>query len=285
MTYRRDRLRHRARLLLDAIYLKYHYDFRGYAIASLKRRLTVALERFGFAPCPSCKTACCTSRRPLPRLLDYLTVQVSDMFRDPAYFRSLRETGRPAAANLPVAEGLGGRLQHRGGGLFPGDPAARGGPARAHDALRHRHQYCSAGEGPPRRLRHRQRIAAFTENHRKSGARCSLSDHYTAAYGSAIFDQTLRRNIVFSDHSLATDSVFAEVQLVSCRNVLIYFNRDLQDRAVKLFADALCRRGFLGIGAQRVAAFFARADDFDEFVAEDRIYQRRDEGGQRDRAE
>jgi len=80
-----------------------------------------------------------------------------------------------------------------------------------------------------------ERIAGFTEAHRKSGSNSSLSDYYTAAYGRAVFDKSLREHIVFSDHSLATDSVFAEVQLVSCRNVLIYFNRDLQDRAVGLF--------------------------------------------------
>ena len=88
------------------------------------------------------------------------------------------------------------------------------------------------------------RIAGFTVHHRESGAKSSLSDYYTAAYGGAIFDKSLREHIVFSDHSLATDSVFAEVQLVSCRNVLIYFNRTLQDRAIGLFRDSLCRQGF-----------------------------------------
>ena len=88
-----------------------------------------------------------------------------------------------------------------------------------------------------------ERMAGFTDNHRKSGARSSLSDYYTAAYDRAVFDKSLKENMVFSDHSLATDSVFAEVQLMSCRNVLIYFNRELQDRALGLFHDALCREG------------------------------------------
>ena len=82
---------------------------------------------------------------------------------------------------------------------------------------------------------------------------------------------------MFSDHSLATDSVFAEVQLVSCRNVLIYFNRELQDRAVGLFRDALCRKGFLGIGAKESLRFSSHADAFAELVREDRIFQKRDE--------
>ena len=121
------------------------------------------------------------------------------------------------------------------------------------------------------------RIAGFTDNHRRSGGRSSLSDYYTAAYGRAVFDKSLKKHMVFSDHSLATDSVFAEVQLVSCRNVLIYFNRELQDRAIRLFRDALCRKGFLGIGAKESLRFSACADAFDELVREDRIYQRKDQ--------
>jgi chemotaxis protein methyltransferase CheR len=81
--------------------------------------------------------------------------------------------------------------------------------------------------------------------------------------------------VLFSDHSLATDSVFAEVQLITCRNVLIYFDRILQDRAVALFRDSLCRKGFLGLGAQETLAFSIHAAEFSEFVREERIYQRR----------
>ena len=105
-----------------------------------------------------------------------------------------------------------------------------------------------------------ERIAGFTANHHKSGARTSLSDYYTAAYGRAVFDKSLKEHIVFSDHSLATDSVFAEVQLVSCRNVLIYFDRTLQDRALGLFHDSLCRKGFLGIGSKESMRFSSQAD-------------------------
>ena len=121
------------------------------------------------------------------------------------------------------------------------------------------------------------RISGFTENHLKSGARKSLSEYYTAAYGGAVFDKSLKQSIVFSDHSLATDSVFAEVQLVSCRNVLIYFNRELQDRAIGLFSEALCRKGFLGIGAKESLRFSSHSDAFVEVVRDDRIFQRRED--------
>ena len=118
------------------------------------------------------------------------------------------------------------------------------------------------------------RIAGFTVNHRESGASSSLSDYYPAAYGRAIFDKSLRDHIVFSDHSLATDSVFAEVQLVSCRNLLIYFNRALQDRALKLFHESLCRNGFLGIGSKESLRFSSYHEAFHPFVSEDRIYRK-----------
>jgi chemotaxis protein methyltransferase CheR len=108
-----------------------------------------------------------------------------------------------------------------------------------------------------------------------SGGKTSLSDYYTAAYGAAVFDKSLRQQAVFSDHSLVTDSVFAEVQFVSCRNVLIYFDRALQDRAIGLFKDSLGRQGFLGLGAKESLRFSRDADAFSEFVREARIYQKR----------
>ncbi len=91
-----------------------------------------------------------------------------------------------------------------------------------------------------------------------------------------MFDKSLKQNIVFSDHSLATDSVFAEVHLVSCRNVLIYFNRELQDRAIGLFRDALCRRGFLGIGAKETLRFSSHATPSPSSSRDDRIFQKQD---------
>jgi chemotaxis protein methyltransferase CheR len=111
----------------------------------------------------------------------------------------------------------------------------------------------------------------------KAGGRASLSDYYTAAYGRAVFDKSFRQHIVFSDHNLATDSVFAEVHLASCRNVLIYFNREFQDRAVGLFRDALCRKGFLGIGMKESLRFSRHARSFLSVVYEDWIFQKSDE--------
>jgi chemotaxis protein methyltransferase CheR len=119
------------------------------------------------------------------------------------------------------------------------------------------------------------RIQLFTENHQKSGGKSSLSDYYTAAYGAASFDKTLRSRTVFSDHSLVSDTAFAEMHFISCRNVLIYFDRPLQDRAIGVFKDALARKGFLGLGAKESLRFSNHSPAFTDFSQPERIYQKR----------
>jgi chemotaxis protein methyltransferase CheR len=263
-------------LLLDAMYLKYHYDFRGYAMASLKRRLQRAIEHFGCRTVSQLQDRVLHESAAFPVLLDFLTLPVSEMFRDPSYFRSLREQVVPLLRTYPS-------LKVWVAGCSTGEEVYSLAILLREEGLLAR-TLIYATDINPRRLQEAEagvyaidRLPGFTENHRKSGARSSLSDHYTAAYDRAIVDKSFRRHIVFSDHSLATDSVFAEVQLVSCRNVLIYFNRALQDRALGLFRDALCRKGFLGIGAKESLRFSSHSDAFADVVRDDRIYQKRDD--------
>lgn len=263
------------RLLIDAVFLKYHYDFRGYAQASLRRRLRTAMTRFECSTLSQLQDRLLHEPAVFPQLLDYLTVQVSEMFRDPSYFRSLRETVVPLLRTYPslkiwVAGCSTGEEVYSLAILLREEGLLERTLIYATDINAQALQKAEAG------VYDIDRIAGFTENHRRSGARSSLSDYYTAAYGRAVFDKALRRHIVFSDHSLATDSVFAEMQLVSCRNVLIYFNRELQDRAIGLFRESLCRRGFLGIGAKESLRFSTHAESFDELVRVDRIFQKRE---------
>ena len=211
------------RLLVDAIYLKYHYDFRGYAAASLKRRLMNAPSRFGCRTLSQLQDKVLHDAATFPALLSMLTVPVSEMFRDPSYFRSLREKVVPLLRTYPslkvwVAGCSTGEEVYSLAILLREEDLLERTLIYATDINPQTLQKAAAG------IYTMDRIAGFTENHRRSGGRASLSDYYTAAYGRAVFDKSFRRHIVFSDHSLATDSVFAEVQLVSCRNVLIYFN-------------------------------------------------------------
>jgi chemotaxis protein methyltransferase CheR len=262
-------------LLLDAIYLKYHYDFRSYAKASLKRRMRAAMARFGCRTLSQLQDRVLHEPTRFPALLEFLTVPVSDMFCDPPYFRALRERVVPILRTYPslkiwVAGCSTGEELYSLAILLREEGLLARSLIYATDINPHTLEKAQAGVYPI------DRVAGFTDNHRKSGARTSLSDYYTAAYDRAVFDKSLKDNVVFSDHSLATDSVFAEVHLISCRNVLIYFNRTLQDRALGLFRDALCRKGFLGIGAKESLRFSSHADAFDDVVREDRIFQKRD---------
>jgi chemotaxis protein methyltransferase CheR len=268
------------RLLIDAIYLKYHHDFRGYAPASLKRRLTLAPSRFGCQTLSQLQDKVLHEPATLSELLSYLTVPVTEMFRDPSYFRSLREKVVPLLRTYPslriwVAGCSTGEEVYSLAILLREEGLLKRALIYATDINPQTLQKAAAG------VYAADQIASFTENHRRSGGHSSLSDYYTAAYGRAVFDKSFRQHIVFSDHSLATDSVFAEVQLISCRNVLIYFNRELQDRAIGLFHEALCHKGFLGIGIKESLRFGAHADAFIDVVPEDRIFQKRDhrEGG------
>ena len=266
------------RLLIDAIFLKYHYDFRGYAEASLKRRVRAAMTRLACGSVSQLQDRVLHDPAAFADVLDVLTVPVSEMFRDPGYFRAIRERVVPILRTYPS-------LKVWIAGCSSGEEAYSFAILLEEEGLLER-AIIYATDINPRILQQAEegvydidRLAGFSESHRKSGGRSSLSDYYTARYGRAVVDKRLKRHIVFSDHSLATDSVFAEVQLVSCRNVLIYFKPELQDRAVGLFHDALCRRGFLGIGAKETLRWSAHADGFEELVRDDRIFQKRDTDG------
>jgi chemotaxis protein methyltransferase CheR len=264
------------RLLLEAIYQKYHYDFRGYSQASLKRRLEHARERLGCRSLSALQDRVLNEPSVLPELLKMLTVQVSEMFRDPLYFLALREKVVPHLKTYPslkvwVAGCSSGEELYSLAILFREEGIEKRTIFYATDINTDALAKAEAG------VYELDRIPRFTENHQRSGGKSSLSDYYTAAYGAAVFDRSLRERAVFSDHSLVSDAVFAEVQLISCRNVLIYFDRGLQDRAVGLFKDSLVRKGFLGIGSKESLRFSSYVDAFTEFSREHRIYRKREE--------
>jgi len=263
------------RLLLEALYQRYHYDFRHYAQASIKRRLRQARVQMGFANFSAMQERLLHDEAMLPRLLNYLTIQVSEMFRDPSYFRAIREKIVPHLRTYPslriwIAGCSGGEELYSLVILFREEGLEERTIFYATDINQDALDTASKG------IYSLDRIKAFTENHRLSGGKSSLSDYYSSAYGGAAFDKTLRDRVVFSDHSLVTDAVFAEMHLISCRNVLIYFNRELQDRAIGLFRDSLPRNGFLGLGSKESLRFSAHAAAFGEFVREEKIYQRRE---------
>jgi chemotaxis protein methyltransferase CheR len=261
------------RLLLEAIFARYHYDFRGYSMASLKRRLSQAREKLGFGTYSSLQDAVLHDPAVFPALLGYLTVQVSEMFRDPGYFRAVRERVVPHLRTYPslkvwVAGCSSGEELYSLAILFREEGLESRTLFYGTDINTEALERAEAG------VYELDRFALFTQNHQRSGGKTSLSDYYTAAYGRAVIDKSLRARAVFSDHSLVSDTVFAEVHLVSCRNVLIYFDRELQDRAVGLFRESLVRKGFVGLGAKETLRFSAHASAFTELERTERLYQK-----------
>jgi chemotaxis protein methyltransferase CheR len=198
------------------------------------------------------------------------------MFRDPGFFLALRAQVLPVLATYPS-------IKIWVAGCSTGEePYSLAILLREEDLLERailyatdiNHASLDKARAGIFNLDHMQ---AFTRNYQKAGGTRSFSDYYTAAYGGALFDKSLRDSITFADHSLATDAVFSETQLVSCRNVLIYFNRKLQDRALGLFHESLSHRGFLGLGTKETLDFSAYTSRFETVARVERLYRKRAE--------
>lgn len=260
-------------LLVEAIHRRYHYDFRSYSRASLARRADLLRQRLHCETLSHVQARLLREPELLPLMIDCLTVQVSEMFRDPDYFRTLREEVIPHLRTFPS-------LKVWVAGCSAGEELYSLAILFREEGLESRTMFYATEINPVALARAElgiydlDRIPLFTENHRKSGGRSSLSDYYTAAYGGAVFDKSLRARTVFAEHSLASDEVFSEMHLISCRNVLIYFDSNLQDRALRLFRESLTRGGFLGLGMNESLRFSAHADAFAPFAPQERIFRR-----------
>lgn len=258
---------------LDAIYERRHYDFRRYARASLRRRLCLAVTEFRCRSLRDLQTLVLGDDDAFGGLVRILTVPVSEMFRDPEFFRVFREDVVPELRTYPS-------LKLWVAGCSSGEEVYSLAIVLAEESLLDRCLIYATDINEQSLDRARagvyatDRVQLFSDNYFKSGGKLSLSRYYTAAYGNAVLSRSLTDNVVFSDHSLATDSVFSEVQVVTCRNVMIYFDRTLQDRVLGLFRDALPRRGFLGLGSKETVHFSGHASSFSE-LAERRGWFRR----------
>ena len=261
-------------VLLEAVYRRYQHDFRDYAVTSVRRRMQQAMAHFGCAHLGELQHRLLSEPQAFQQALQFFTVQLSEMFRDPAYFLALRREVLPVLQTYPS-------LKIWVAGCSSGEEVWSLAILLQEEGLLER-SIVYATDINPQALRRAEagvypldRLPQFSRNYLDSGGRASLADYFTAAYDGAVFDRQLKRQIVFADHSLATDSVFSEVHLVSCRNVLIYFNRALQDRAVGLFREALVHRGFLGLGSKETLQFGAHADAFEPWVPDLRVYRKR----------
>ena len=263
--------------LLEEINLKYNYDFRHYSTASMKRRVTQAIDSLGFHSILELQKKVIQDSACFHDLLQYLTVPVSEMFRDPSYFRSLREKVVPILKTYPS-------LKIWVAGCSTGEEVYSLAILLKEEGLLSR-TILYATDINPRSLEKAEQgifnledIQKYSENYQKSGGKRLFSDYFTESgkgrLSTVTFNKTLRKNVTFSDHSLVTDAVFSETHLISCRNVLIYFDHELKDKAIGLFQESLCRKGFLGLGAKETLQFSHHSNAFSSFVKEDRIYQK-----------
>lgn len=269
------------RLLLEAIYEKYSYDFRNYSMTSVRRRIALVLRQHGFSSVSSLQERVLHDSGFFSELLQYMTIPTSEMFRDPEFFRQIREQVVPVLQTYPS-------LKVWIAGCSTGEEVYSY-AIILHEADLLKRTTIYATDINPRSLKKAEqgifpieKIKDYATNYRKSGGSGEFTDYLVSDSNAVIFDRKLKENIVFADHSLATDSVFSEMHLVSCRNVLIYFNRDLQNRALGLFKDSLVRRGFLGIGSKESLRFSEYEKDFEFLPKSEKIYRKneaRDDGG------
>ncbi|MDM0113871.1 CheR family methyltransferase [Variovorax sp. J22R133] len=258
---------------MEAIYLKYSYDFRDYTGASQKRRVLHALSQLHLPNISVLQERVLRDPALFSSLLQYLTIPVSEMFRDPAYFLALRKQVVPLLHTYPS-------VTVWVAGCSTGEEVYSLAILLHEEGLLKRTRIYATDINPESLAKARQGIFPmeavrnYTANYQRAGGVRAFSDYYTAAYDAARFDPALCADVIFADHSLATDSVFAETQFVSCRNVLIYFNRALQDRALGLFHESLSHRGFLGLGTKESIDFSGYANRFDVMSRAERIFRK-----------
>jgi chemotaxis protein methyltransferase CheR len=261
------------RMLVEAVYLKYNYDFRDYTGASQKRRVMAALRALDCATVSALQERVLHEPDTFAQLLQYLTIPVTEMFRDPDYFAALRTQVVPFLKTYPS-------LKIWVAGCSTGEEVYSMAILLHEEGLLER-SLVYATDINPRSLETARRgvfpldrMQLYTENYQKAGGTRAFSDYYTAAYGGALFDRALIENVTFADHSLATDSVFSETHMISCRNVMIYFNRRLQDRVLGLFHESLCHRGFLGLGSKESIDFSSYASRFETLAKRERVFRK-----------
>ncbi len=259
--------------LMEAIYLKYSYDFRDYSGASQKRRVLQALVHFDCPTIEVLQTRVTNDPAMFLQLLQYLTIPVSEMFRDPSFFLALRQQVLPVLQTYPS-------LKVWIAGASTGEEVYSLAILLREEGLLERSVIYATDINARSLDKARQGIFSLgsirdhTASYQKAGGKRAFSDYYTAAYDAAVFDKTLVENVTFADHSLATDSVFSETQLVLCRNVLIYFNKKLQDRALGLFHESLSHRGFMGLGSKESIDFSSYATRFEVLSRRERIFRK-----------
>jgi chemotaxis protein methyltransferase CheR len=260
-------------LLLDAVYRRYSYDFRGYARASLRRRLWRRAHEEGAQTLSGLQERVLHDPAVMDRLLRDLSINVTEMFRDPGFFRALRETIVPILRTYPYA-----RVWNAG--CSTGEETYSLAIVLAEAGLLDRVRIYATDMNDDVLLRAQggrfplDKMRRYTENYQRSGGEGDFSRFYSVQGDRAVFAPALMDGAVFAQHNLAQDSGFNEFQLIVCRNVLIYFGRPLQERVHDLFLESLARFGVLALG-HKESVVGSHEDRYEVLDATEKLYRRK----------
>jgi len=261
--------------LLNALFLRWGYDFRGYSRASLRRRVARYLADTGFQRVSDLQHELIRDSQRCQHFVRGLTVNVTDMFRDPAFYKVLREQVIPELRSHPFI-----KVWHAG--CSTGEEAYSMAILLEEEGLGNRAVIYATDintrvlDQARKGIYHDRMLKKARENYSLSGGKTRFDDFISSAYERFMMDPSLKTNIVFTTHDLVTDQVFGEMQLVICRNVLIYFRRELQTRVLTLFYDSLDMGGFLGLGIKESLSAFPNKNSFKAVDADVRLFQRVD---------
>lgn len=260
--------------LIKDVYELYGYDFSGYSRASFKRRVNriCLIERFtSFA---ELRYTLINEPEYLKRFVEEVTVNVTEMFRDPHFFKGLREKILPQLGTYPL-------IRIWVAGCSTGEEAYSMAILLKEANLYHKSLIYGTDLNPSVLETARagvfplQQMKLYSENYMLSGGKKDFSDYYTANYDSVKFDKSLQEKLILSTHNLVSDSSFNSFQLIICRNVLIYFDRGLQERVFRLFNNSLENLGFLALGAKETIRFSKLDKNFHQ-IDDQRIWKKID---------
>jgi chemotaxis protein methyltransferase CheR len=260
-------------LLLEGVYRHYGFDFRSYAYASIRRRLWKRVEGEGLLTISDLQARILHDQDAMERLLLDLSVNVTSMFRDPHFYREFRDVVVPTLRTYPFI-----RIWHAG--CSTGEEVFSMAILLEEEGLYDRARLYATDINDVVLQRARQgifpleRMQEYTDNYIRAGGRRSFSEYYTAKYDGALFSPTLTRNVVFSQHNLVTDRSFSEFTVIFCRNVLIYFDKQLQNRVHKLFYDSLVTFGVLALGSKESLKFSQYEPCYEKISNTEKLYRK-----------
>jgi chemotaxis protein methyltransferase CheR len=259
--------------ILTLVHKRFGYDFSDYARVSVRRRVIAYMTRSSVRSAADLQYNLINDDACFPQLLQYLTVNVTEMFRDPLFYKTLRERVIPQLASYPFI-----KIWHAGCStgeevysmaiLLKEEGLLERSKLYATDINSYVLNKAKQGIFPLRNMQE------YTRNYRSSGGKEVFSGYYTAKYDHVVFDASLRKNMVFALHNLASDGSFNEFNLIICRNVLIYFDKVLQQKSVHLFRQSLCLLGYLGLGTKESLLFNREKEHFEQIDFKSKIYRR-----------